>query len=87
MRNCGTPSQPLRCSTAPQRCFRAERGERRSEGSLWQPESGEETTAPLRETVIENEYYRVTAAKGRLCEIYDKADSTFSPASLHFAAP
>ena len=52
---------------------RAECGERRSEGSLWQPESGEETTAPLRETVIENEYYRVTAANGRVSEIYDKA--------------
>ena len=48
-------------------------GERRSEGSLWQPESGEETTAPLRETVIENEFYRVTAAHGRVSEIYDKA--------------
>ena len=32
-----------------------------------------DTTAPLKETVIENEFYRVTAAHGRVSEIYDKA--------------
>ncbi|MBQ6066369.1 MAG: hypothetical protein IJK89_06070 [Clostridia bacterium] len=39
---------------------------------LWQPETAKETAAPLPETAIENEYYRVTAANGRIAEIYDK---------------
>lgn len=39
---------------------------------LWQPETATETTASLPETVVENEYYRVTAANGRITAIYDK---------------
>ena len=39
---------------------------------LWQPGNEEDTAATRNGTVIENEYYRVTAARGRVCEIYDK---------------
>lgn len=39
---------------------------------LWQPERAAEALAPLQETVIENEYYRVTATKGRISGVYDK---------------
>ena len=39
---------------------------------LWQPEETTETTDPIKETVIENEFYRVTAADGRITGIYDK---------------
>ena len=39
---------------------------------LWQPETEAETTVPLTETVVENEYYRVTAENGRIAGIYDK---------------
>ena len=39
---------------------------------LWQPETAEEKTVPLPETVVENEYYRVTAVNGRIAGVYDK---------------
>ena len=39
---------------------------------LWQPEAAAETSVPLAETVVENEYYRVTAANGRITDVYDK---------------
>ena len=39
---------------------------------LWRPSPAPEKTVPLPDTVIENEFCRVTAAKGRICEIYDK---------------
>ena len=51
---------------------RSESGERRSVTFPRQSANEEETTAPLVETVIENEYYCVTAKNGRIAAIFDK---------------
>lgn len=39
---------------------------------LWQPRTEPETAKAIPETTVENEFYRVTAANGRIAAIYDK---------------
>ena len=39
---------------------------------LWRPLTETEKTVPVKETAVENEFYRVCARDGRVCEIFDK---------------